>query len=161
MCCLCWFRCCIQCMCTAACAALLMCVCVVDRHYWQYNGRPEAGGGCDRRWDQWWTCTKESWCRLRHGEQTLFSFFSLCIFSSWLAVSWDWSQSTSVDIFFTSAVFGVSSQALCLWLCRLGAPPSGFLSSHSFSAVHYTFQTNKNKPYWFCSCWSSQLYIYL
>lgn len=70
-----------------------------------------------------------------------YFLFSVSIFSFF----WLLSQSTSLDIFFISAVFRVPSQALCLWLCGLGAPPSGFLSSHNFSAVHYTFQTT---TYW-------------
>lgn len=137
------FRCSIQCMWTAACAALFICVCVFNRHYWQYYNRTEAGGGCDRWWDQWWTCTKESWCRIRNGEQTLFSFSFSFFFSALLALFWDRSQSTSADIFFTSAVCTVSSQTL--WLCGWGVPPSGFLSSHNLSAVHYTFQSIESK----------------
>lgn len=32
----------------------------------------------------------------------------------------------------------VSFQEQCLWLCRLGAPPSGSLGLHSFPAVDYS-----------------------
>lgn len=48
---------------------LFMCVCMFNRHYWQHHGRPEAGGGCDRRRNQWWTCAEEGWCRICNGEQ--------------------------------------------------------------------------------------------
>ena len=112
-----------------------------DRHYWQYYGGPEAGGSCNRRWDQWWTCTKESWCWLRHGKQNPLSLFFFVLLGSF----WDWSWWTSADVFFTSAVFRLSFQTHCLWLRRWGAPPSGFLWPHNFSAVHYTFLDNTKK----------------
>ncbi len=65
--------------------------------------------------------------------QFLVILFFFNIF--YLALFWDWAQSTAADISLTSAVFGVSFQALCLWLCGWGAPPSGFLNSYNISAV--------------------------
>ena len=129
-------------ICTPLHILLCLCVyvCVFDRHYWQHHGRPEAGGGCDRRWNQWWACTKESWCRFRHGEQIPFpffcfvSFFCLACFLLWLIL-------VNICGYLLHLCSGGSSQALCLWLCRWGAPPSGFHTSHNYSAVICTFQT--------------------
>lgn len=116
------------------------CLCVFARHYWQHCNRPEAGGGCDRRWDQRWTRTKESWCWIRHGEQTLL----ICsiIFSIFILFSTFLIQRLQIS----SSPLQYEVSALCLWLCSLGAPPSGCVSSHCFY-VHITSQTTENKTF--------------
>lgn len=43
-----------------------------SRNYWQHSSRTETSSSCDRRWYQWWSCLKESWCWLCYGEFSLY-----------------------------------------------------------------------------------------
>lgn len=103
----------------------LTCVCFFLRYHWQHHGRSEAGGSCDRRWHQWWTGIKESWCWIRNGEY----FFPLTA----LAVFLDQPQHLQIS---SSPLLIVSFTVLfSLRQCGCAVPPSGFLSSHNIPAV--------------------------
>lgn len=107
-------------------------VCLFLRYHWQHHGGPEAGGSCDRRRHQRWTCIEESRRWIRNGERTVVFSISLAVFLDQLQhlqVSSSPLQYVGFPVTFT------------LRQCGHGVPPSGFLSSHNLPAVlGYTSQ---------------------